>query len=106
MSLRVKLVAMSFRVGSSTLSAEVLSISAQLTKVVLRSMAISYHIAILPCAIPFVEDDYSVYHWDHQVIHRMIGSGYRGERLVIPIRLDDVQDTLKYIVRYFRYLQA
>ena len=69
-------------------------------------MAISYHLAILSCAIPFVEDDYSVYHWDHQVIHRMIGSGYRGKSLVIPIRLDNVQDRLKYIIRYFWYSQA
>jgi len=91
-SLLVKLVATSFRVGFSTLSAEVLSISAQLTRVVLRSMAISYHLAILLCAIPFVEDDDSVYHWDDQIIHRMIGSGYRGKSFVIPIRLDNIED--------------
>jgi len=55
-------------------------------------MAISYHIAILPCAVPLVEDDDSVYHWDHQVIHRKIGSGYGGESLVIPVRLDNIED--------------
>jgi len=92
MSLWVKVVAISFRVGSSDSSAEFTSISAELTIVAPRAMTVSYHLAILPYAVSSVEGDDSVYHGDDDIVHVTINSSHQSESLEVSIRLKDIED--------------
>jgi len=97
---------MSFRVGSSISSAGSLPISVKLTVVDPRAMAISYHLTILSYAVSSVEGDDSVDHRDDHLVHVTIGSSHRSEGLVVPIRLEYIENRLEYIVGYFGYFQA
>jgi len=108
MILRVEKVAMSFRVGlpASWLTSFSTLRSAGLTMGALGSVTMTYHLTRLPYTVPRVENDRFIYHWDHDIIHGMIGPSYRGEGLEISIRLESIHYRLEDFIRYFRYFRA
>ena len=74
--------------------------------VALRSVTIPYHHTPLPYTFLWVENDRFIYHWDHHIIHGMIGPSYRGESLEVSIRLESIHNRLEDFMRHFRYFRA